>query len=188
MKGKQRQTCIGEGRVRREGCCLISLSDPNNHPSSSWPHHPSTSQTLAHVTAPALLFNIISFLPRAPHPLPRRREKQRWGRWEVTARACFSLVEEEMWRRWRPHLRAWLSPRYNQTGAIRSREECLITFNPPWLTRDNAPRFKGGLASNRSLCLVIHSGVVWWLRWKRNTWFIAKNNLLPFPNLQNRVL
>lgn len=149
-----------------EGSCLISLSDHNNHPCSSWLHHPITSQALGHVEAPGLLFNIISSLPRASHLLPRSGEKQRWGRWEVTALACFSLVEEERGRRWRPNLRAWLSPRYNQTWATRSTEECVITFNPPWLTRDNATGFKGGLSSNRRVCLVIRSADIWRLRWK----------------------
>lgn len=142
--------------------------------------NPITSQTLGHVEAPSLLFNIISSLPRALHLLPRSREKQRWGRWEVTALACFSLVEEERRRRWRPNLRAWLSPRYNQTGATWSRGECVITFNLPWLTCNNAPGFEGGLASNRLACLVIRSADVWRLRWKWNAWFKSQNNLLSF--------
>lgn len=147
--------------MTRVGARLISLSNHNNHSFGSWPHHSITSQTLGHVEGPGLLFNIISSLLRAPHPLPGREEKQRWRRCEVTALACFLLVEEKMRRRWRPNLRAWLSPRYNQAGATRSGEECVITFNPPWLTCDNVPGFKGGLASNRWVCLVIRSADIW---------------------------
>lgn len=86
-----------------------------------------------------------------------RENEERGKRQGSPACACSSPVEEKRRQCWRPNLWAWLSSHYNQTGATRRRGECVITFNLPWLTRDNKLGQKCVLTSNRSVYLVIRS-------------------------------